>query len=171
MTENGQVVKVKDVSCTILIKGIFSIVPLFQVLANAQSSEPNQSLLQESCFNEVVMLYFLPAFYSFCVSFCLSMHTSVFCIFKQGEHKARDKDGAECKQDLPQAQRPHLGEEHVAGAGGKNPNIHPVFSPLSITCLFFKVVKMKTINEHLCSQVNIHEEKLCGITDELNNTW
>ena len=36
---------------------------------------------------------------------------------------------------------------------------------------FFKVVKMKTINEHLCSQVNIHEEKLCGITDELNNTW
>ena len=37
--------------------------------------------------------------------------------------------------------------------------------------LFFKVVKMKTINEHLCSQVNIHEEKLCGITDELNNTW
>merc|ERR1719234_1402441 len=34
-----------------------------------------------------------------------------------------------------------------------------------------QVVKMKTINEHLCSQVNIHEEKLCGITDELNNTW
>ena len=119
MTENGQVVKVKDVSCTILIKGIFSIVPLFQVLANAQSSEPNQSLLQESCFNEVVMLYFYQLFHSFCVSFCLSMHTSVFCIFKQGEHEARDKDGAECKQDLPQAERPHLGEEHVAGAGGK----------------------------------------------------
>ena len=57
------------------------------------------------------------------------MHTSVFCIFKQGEHEARDKDGAECKQDLPQAQRPHLGEEHVAGAGGQNPNIHPVFPP------------------------------------------
>merc|ERR1711971_1420963 len=34
-----------------------------------------------------------------------------------------------------------------------------------------QVVKMKTINEHLCSQVNIHEENLCGITDELNNTW
>merc|ERR1712088_104616 len=66
VTENGQVVKVKD------------------VLANAQSTEPSQSLLQESCFNEV---------------------------------------------------------------------------------------KTKTINEHLCSQVNIHEEKLCGITDELNNTW
>ena len=31
--------------------------------------------------------------------------------------------------------------------------------------------KMKTINETLCKQVNIHEEKLCGITDELNNTW
>ena len=31
--------------------------------------------------------------------------------------------------------------------------------------------KMKHINETLCKQVNIHEEKLCGITDELNNTW
>ena len=129
MTENGQVVKVKDVSCTILIKGIFSIVPLFQVLANAQSSEPNQSLLQESCFNEVVMLYFYQLFHSFCVSFCLSMHTSVFCIFKQGEHEARDKDGAECKQDLPQAQRPHLGEEHVAGAGGKKSEYPPCLPP------------------------------------------
>merc|ERR1712088_1253464 len=35
VTENGQVVKVKD------------------VLANAQSTEPSPSLLQESCFNEV----------------------------------------------------------------------------------------------------------------------
>ncbi|XP_023322847.1 synaptonemal complex protein 1 [Eurytemora carolleeae] len=31
--------------------------------------------------------------------------------------------------------------------------------------------KMKHINLHFCSQVNIHEEKLCNITDELNNTW
>merc|ERR1719391_1803638 len=31
--------------------------------------------------------------------------------------------------------------------------------------------KMKHINDTLCKQVNIHEEKLCGITDELNNTW
>ena len=31
--------------------------------------------------------------------------------------------------------------------------------------------KMKHINDTLCKQVNIHEEKLCGITDELNSTW
>ena len=59
------------------------------------------------------MLYFYQLFHSLILCFIL------FCIFKQGEHEARDKDGAECKQDLPQAQRPHLGEEHVAGAGGK----------------------------------------------------
>ena len=35
----------------------------------------------------------------------------------QGEHKARDKDGAQCEQNLPQAKRPHLGEEHIAGTG------------------------------------------------------
>jgi len=34
-----------------------------------------------------------------------------------------------------------------------------------------QMTKMKHINETLCSQVNLHEEKLCGITDELNNTW
>ena len=34
-----------------------------------------------------------------------------------------------------------------------------------------QMTKMKLINETLCSQVNLHEEKLCGITDELNNTW
>merc|ERR1719312_1960041 len=31
--------------------------------------------------------------------------------------------------------------------------------------------KMKHMNNILCSQVNLHEEKLCDITDELNNTW
>merc|ERR1711892_698981 len=31
--------------------------------------------------------------------------------------------------------------------------------------------KMKHMNDILCSQVNLHEEKLCDITDELNNTW
>ena len=31
--------------------------------------------------------------------------------------------------------------------------------------------KMKFVYKHLCSQVNIHEEKLCNITDELNSTW
>jgi len=31
--------------------------------------------------------------------------------------------------------------------------------------------KMKSINDHLCSQVNVHERKLCNITDELNSTW
>ena len=31
--------------------------------------------------------------------------------------------------------------------------------------------KMKNINQHLCSQVNLHEEKLWSITDELNSTW
>lgn len=31
--------------------------------------------------------------------------------------------------------------------------------------------KMKNVYKHLCSQVNIHEEKLCNITDELNSTW
>ena len=31
--------------------------------------------------------------------------------------------------------------------------------------------KMRHISETLCSQVNFHEEKLCGITDELNSTW
>jgi len=33
------------------------------------------------------------------------------------------------------------------------------------------VTKLRIVNDHLCSQMNIHEEKLCGITDELNNTW
>ena len=34
-----------------------------------------------------------------------------------------------------------------------------------------QVEKMKAINEHLCSRVNRHEEKLFNITDELNKTW
>eukprot|EP00090_Calanus_glacialis_P033153 TRINITY_DN5499_c0_g1_i8.p1 TRINITY_DN5499_c0_g1~~TRINITY_DN5499_c0_g1_i8.p1 ORF type:complete len:847 (-),score=245.01 TRINITY_DN5499_c0_g1_i8:95-2368(-) len=34
-----------------------------------------------------------------------------------------------------------------------------------------QMAKMKHMNNILCSQVNLHEEKLCGITDELNNTW
>lgn len=31
--------------------------------------------------------------------------------------------------------------------------------------------QMKNINEHLCTHVNNHEQKLCNITEELNNTW
>ena len=34
-----------------------------------------------------------------------------------------------------------------------------------------QMTKMKHVNETLCNSVNLHEEKLCGITDELNNTW
>jgi len=34
-----------------------------------------------------------------------------------------------------------------------------------------QLTKMKNINQHLCSQVNLHEEKLWSITDELNSTW
>jgi len=34
-----------------------------------------------------------------------------------------------------------------------------------------QMTKIKQINKTLCSEVNLHEEKLCGITDELNNTW
>eukprot|EP00091_Calanus_sinicus_P000092 TRINITY_DN10016_c0_g1_i1.p1 TRINITY_DN10016_c0_g1~~TRINITY_DN10016_c0_g1_i1.p1 ORF type:complete len:418 (-),score=120.58 TRINITY_DN10016_c0_g1_i1:414-1667(-) len=34
-----------------------------------------------------------------------------------------------------------------------------------------QMAKMKHMNDILCSQVNLHEEKLCDITDELNNTW
>jgi len=34
-----------------------------------------------------------------------------------------------------------------------------------------QMMKMKHMNDILCSQVNLHEEKLCDITDELNNTW
>jgi hypothetical protein len=34
-----------------------------------------------------------------------------------------------------------------------------------------QMAKMKHMNNILCSQVNLHEEKLCDITDELNNTW
>jgi len=100
VTENGQVVKVKD------------------VLANAQSTEPSQSLLQESCFNEVNTKH------------GTKMVLSVSKTFLKLKDLILEKN-----------------------------------------TLQEQVVKMKTINEHLCSQVNIHEEKLCGITDELNNTW
>ena len=34
-----------------------------------------------------------------------------------------------------------------------------------------QVEKMKAVNSHLCSRVNVHEEKLFSITDELNKTW
>ena len=34
-----------------------------------------------------------------------------------------------------------------------------------------QVEKMKAINTHLCSRVNLHEEKLFNVTDELNKTW
>ena len=30
---------------------------------------------------------------------------------------------------------------------------------------------MKSVNNRLCSRVNLHEEKLFNITDELNKTW
>jgi len=100
VTENGQVVKVKD------------------VLANAQSTEPSPSLLQESCFNEVNTKH------------GTKMVLSVSKTFLKLKDLILEKNTL---QD--------------------------------------QLVKMKTINEHLCSQVNIHEEKLCGITDELNNTW
>ena len=35
----------------------------------------------------------------------------------------------------------------------------------------FQVEKMKSVNNRLCSRVNLHEEKLFNITDELNKTW
>eukprot|EP00092_Neocalanus_flemingeri_P004813 GFUD01005181.1.p1 GENE.GFUD01005181.1~~GFUD01005181.1.p1 ORF type:complete len:1051 (+),score=335.48 GFUD01005181.1:44-3196(+) len=34
-----------------------------------------------------------------------------------------------------------------------------------------QMTKMRKVNLTLCSHVNLHEEKLCSITDELNNTW
>merc|ERR1719187_1196491 len=80
-----------------------------EVLKAAQSNEPNRSLLQESCFNEVTTK-------------------------------------------------------------------HGTKMVLSVSKTFLKLKdlileKKKHVNETLCSQVNLHEEKLCGITDELNNTW
>ena len=92
------------------------------------------------------------------------------CICCKGEHKTRDQDGAQCEQDFPQAKRPHIGEEHLTGSGNTFDDGFYEESDKEKNALL-QLVKMKTINEHLCSQVNIHEEKLCGITDELNNTW
>ena len=92
------------------------------------------------------------------------------CICCKGEHKTRDQDGAQCEQNFPQAKRPHLGKEHLTGAGDTFDDGFYEESDKEKNALL-QLVKMKTINEHLCSQVNIHEEKLCGITDELNNTW
>jgi len=100
VTENGQVVKVKD------------------VLAAAQTTEPSEALLQESCFNEVSTKH------------GTKMVLSVSKTFLKLKDLILEKNTL---QD--------------------------------------QVTKMKNINEHLCSQVNIHEEKLCGITDELNSTW
>ena len=92
------------------------------------------------------------------------------CICCKGEHKTRDQDGAQCEQNFPQAKRPHFGEEHLTGAGDTFDDGFYEERDKEKNALL-QLVKMKTINEHLCSQVNIHEEKLCGITDELNNTW
>merc|ERR1719187_1856445 len=89
-----------------------------EVLKAAQSNEPNRSLLQESCFNEVTTKH------------GTKMVLSVSKTFLKLKDLILEKN-----------------------------------------TLQEQLVKMKTINEHLCSQVNIHEEKLCGITDELNNTW
>ena len=53
-----------------------------------------------------------------CIPFYCMFIEFLFKIYScQGEHKARDKDGAQCEQNLPQAKRPHLGEEHIAGTG------------------------------------------------------
>jgi len=100
ITANGKVVKVNE------------------VLAAAQSAEPSQALLQESCFNEVTTRH------------GTKMVLSVSKTFLKLKDLILEKN-----------------------------------------TLQEQVTKMKSINEHLCSQVNIHEEKLCGITDELNNTW
>ena len=45
-------------------------------------------------------------------------------LVEQGEYEARDKDGSQRLKNFPQAKRPDLGEEHVAGTGlTKNPKI------------------------------------------------
>jgi len=94
------------------------VVIVNEVLAAAVSSEPSQSLLQESCFNEVTTKH------------GTKMVLSVSKTFLKLKDLILEKN-----------------------------------------TLQEQVTKMKNINEHLCSQVNLHEEKLCGITDELNNTW
>ena len=34
-----------------------------------------------------------------------------------------------------------------------------------------QMTKMKHVNDTLCSQVNLHEEKLCGITGQFPSDW
>ena len=90
-----------------------------------------------------MIIVFLPIWYLYINSIKIVFLFQILSR-QQGEHKARDKDGSQCEQNLPQAKRPHLGKEHVAGTGQwqnlflSQSHLFPLFlNVIPPFCIFF----------------------------------